>query len=59
MTAADIAGRMSAEALQGNDPAVSNNGVIRSGGACVVSGDRAASNGVIHVIDRVLLPARI
>ena len=59
MTAADIVGRISAETLQGEDLAISNNGVIRIDGARVVSGDIEASNGVIHVIDRVLLPARI
>jgi uncharacterized surface protein with fasciclin (FAS1) repeats len=59
MTAADIAGRISAETLQGEDLAISNNGVIRIDGARLVSGDIEASNGVIHVIDRVLLPARI
>jgi uncharacterized surface protein with fasciclin (FAS1) repeats len=59
MTSADIAGRSSAETLQGEDLAISNNGVVRIDGARVVSGDLEASNGVIHVIDRVLLPARI
>jgi uncharacterized surface protein with fasciclin (FAS1) repeats len=59
MTAADIAGRISAETLQGEDLAISNHGVIRIDGARVVSRDLEASNGVIHVIDRVLLPARI
>ena len=59
MTAADVAGRISAETLQGEDLVISNHGVIRIDGARVVSGDLEASNGVIHVIDRVLLPARI
>ena len=59
MTAADIAGRISAETLQGEDLAISNQGVVRIDGARLVSGDLEASNGVIHVIDRVLLPARI
>ena len=59
ITAADIAGRISAETLQGEDLAISNNGAIRVDGARLVSGDLEASNGVIHVIDRVLLPARI
>ena len=59
MTAADIAGRISAETLQGEDLAISNHGVVRIDGARLVSGDLEASNGVIHVIDRVLLPARI
>jgi uncharacterized surface protein with fasciclin (FAS1) repeats len=58
-TAADVAGRISAETVQGEDLAISNHGVIRIDGARLVSGDLEASNGVIHVIDRVLLPARI
>ena len=59
MTAADIAGGVSAETVQGEALAISNHGVIRIDGARLVSGDLEASNGVIHVIDRVLLPARI
>jgi uncharacterized surface protein with fasciclin (FAS1) repeats len=59
MTKADIARRISAETLQGEDLAISNNGAVRIDGARLVSGDLQASNGVIHVIDRVLLPARI
>lgn len=59
MTAADIAGRISAETLQGEDLAISNNGAVRIDGARLLSGDIEASNGVIHTIDRVLLPARI
>jgi uncharacterized surface protein with fasciclin (FAS1) repeats len=59
ITAADIASRISAETLQGEDLAISNNGAIRIDGARLVSGDVKASNGVIHIIDRVLLPARI
>ena len=57
--AADVARRISAATLQGEDLAISNNGVIRVDGAHVLSGDIEASNGVIHAIDRVLLPARI
>jgi uncharacterized surface protein with fasciclin (FAS1) repeats len=59
ITAGDIASRISAETLQGEDLAISNNGAIRIDGAHLISGDIQASNGVIHVIDRVLLPARI
>jgi uncharacterized surface protein with fasciclin (FAS1) repeats len=59
MTSAEIAGRTSAETRQGEDLAISNNGAVRIDGARLVSGDIEASNGVIHVIDRVLLPARI
>jgi uncharacterized surface protein with fasciclin (FAS1) repeats len=56
---ADIAGRISTETLQGEDLSISNNGTVRIDGRRLVSGDIEASNGVIHVIDRVLLPARI
>ena len=59
MTSAELAGRISAKTLQGEELAISNNGVVRIDGAPVVSGDIEASNGVIHIIDRVLLPARI
>jgi uncharacterized surface protein with fasciclin (FAS1) repeats len=54
-----MASRFSAETLQGEDLTISNNGSLRIDGARLVSGDIEASNGVIHVIDRVLLPARI
>jgi uncharacterized surface protein with fasciclin (FAS1) repeats len=59
ITAADISGRVSAETLHGEDLVISNNGAVRIDGARLVSSDIEASNGVIHVIDRVLLPARI
>lgn len=59
MRAADIAGRTSAETRQGEDVVISNNGVVHIDGARLVTSDIDASNGVIHVIDRVLLPARI
>lgn len=59
MTAANVAQRISAETLQGEDLAISNNGVVRIDGARLISGDIEASNGVIHIIDRVLLPASI
>lgn len=59
LRAADMARRVWAETLQGEDLAISNNGSLRIDGARLVTGDIEASNGVIHVIDRVLLPARI
>jgi uncharacterized surface protein with fasciclin (FAS1) repeats len=59
MTAAEVAARRWAPTVQGEDLPVSNNGAIRVDGARVVIGDIEASNGLIHVIDRVLLPARI
>lgn len=59
LTKSDVAMRARAETLQGEDLAISSNGEIRVDGARVVQGDLEASNGVIHVIDRMLLPARI
>ena len=55
--ARDLAGMTSATTLAG--PAVSidtSNGGVKIGGANVVQPDVAASNGVIHVIDAVMLP---
>jgi uncharacterized surface protein with fasciclin (FAS1) repeats len=57
VTAADAAGLSSAATLQGGELPISTDGAIHIGDASVVSADIAASNGVIHVIDRVLLPA--
>ncbi|MBV9514975.1 MAG: fasciclin domain-containing protein [Mycobacteriaceae bacterium] len=59
MTAAEVAARQSAPTVQGEDLQVSNNGAIRVDGARVVTRDIEATNGLIHVIDRVLLPARL
>src|SRR6059058_3560570 len=57
VTAADAAGLSSATTVQGSDLSVSSNGGIHVGEASVVTADIEASNGIIHVIDRVLLPA--
>src|SRR4051812_26119684 len=57
VTAADAAGLTSATTVQGSELPVSSNGGIHVGDASVVSADIEASNGIIHVIDRVLLPA--
>ena len=59
MTTAEVAARRWAPTVQGEDPPVSNNGALRVDGARVVNGDIEATNGLIHVIDRVLLPARL
>jgi uncharacterized surface protein with fasciclin (FAS1) repeats len=59
MTAAEIAGRKWAPTVQGENLLVSNNGAVRVDGARVISADIEATNGFIHVIDRVLLPAHI
>jgi uncharacterized surface protein with fasciclin (FAS1) repeats len=59
LTAAEVANRTWAPTVHGEDLPVSGNGAVHVDGARVVSGDIEATNGLIHVIDRVLLPARI
>jgi len=55
--AADVAKMPSAKTVQGKDLALSaTGGVVRVGAATVTKADIACSNGVIHVIDKVLLP---
>ncbi|NND03610.1 MAG: fasciclin domain-containing protein [Acidimicrobiia bacterium] len=56
--AADVVGLESATTVQGEDIAISVDGgtVTLNGSATVVTTDIAASNGVIHVIDAVILP---
>lgn len=57
VTAADAFGLSSATTVQGDELPISTNGGVHVGDASVVSADIKTSNGVIHVIDRVLLPA--
>jgi uncharacterized surface protein with fasciclin (FAS1) repeats len=59
LTAAEVANRTWAPTVQGEDLRVSGNGAVHVDGARVINGDIEATNGLIHVIDRVLLPARI
>lgn len=55
--AADVIDLASATTAQGSDVAISVDGdTMMVGGATVVATDIQASNGVIHVIDSVLLP---
>jgi len=56
--AGDIAGKkLNVESLQGGDLAVdAMSGGVMINGATVTAADIEASNGVIHVIDRVILP---
>lgn len=55
--AADIAGKkMDAKTVQGTDIAVDAMAGVKVNGATVVTADVAASNGVIHIIDTVLMP---
>jgi transforming growth factor-beta-induced protein len=57
MTAAEAAGRESAPTVHGDLLPLSVDGGLRAGDSRVVSADIEATNGLIHVIDRVLLPA--
>jgi uncharacterized surface protein with fasciclin (FAS1) repeats len=54
--AADVAGLDSVTTLQGGDLDVTSADGVSIGGARVVTADVEASNGVIHVIDTVLVP---
>jgi uncharacterized surface protein with fasciclin (FAS1) repeats len=59
-TAADVSGLSSAPTLNGKDVSLSTDGgMVMVDGATVVSADIEASNGIIHVIDQVLLPEAI
>jgi uncharacterized surface protein with fasciclin (FAS1) repeats len=57
MTAADAAALSSAPTVHGAELPITTDGSVHVGDATVVSADIEATNGVIHVIDRVLLPA--
>lgn len=57
VTAADAAVLTSAPTVQGGELPITTGGGIHVGDATVISADIEATNGVIHVIDRVLLPA--
>ena len=57
VTAAEAASLSSASTVQGTRLPISTDGGVHVGDASVVAADIEASNGVIHVIDRVLLPA--
>ncbi len=55
--AADVVKMKSGKTLQGQSVAIAvNGGTVSIDGAKVVKADVAASNGVIHVIDTVLMP---
>ena len=58
ITAADLLKAGKAESVQGQRLVASVNGdTVRIGGAKIVATDIEASNGIIHVIDGVMLPA--
>jgi uncharacterized surface protein with fasciclin (FAS1) repeats len=56
--AADVVGLTSATTVQGSDIAIEvvDGGVVLNGSANVITTDVDASNGVVHVIDAVILP---
>jgi uncharacterized surface protein with fasciclin (FAS1) repeats len=55
-TAADLAGVDTLTTLSGATLTISTDGQVTVDGATVVTADIQARNGVIHVIDRVMLP---
>jgi uncharacterized surface protein with fasciclin (FAS1) repeats len=60
VTAADVSSRQSAATVQGEQlQFMTSGGGVRVNNASVVQADVAASNGVIHVVDSVLLPPTI
>ncbi|MEM9462236.1 MAG: fasciclin domain-containing protein [Myxococcota bacterium] len=54
--AADVAGLKEATAISGGTLPIDTSNGVKVGAATVVTTDIEASNGVIHVIDTVLLP---
>ena len=54
--AADVAGLSEVTTVQGKVLDINTTDGVTVGGAKVIQADIAASNGVVHVIDRVLLP---
>jgi uncharacterized surface protein with fasciclin (FAS1) repeats len=57
VTAAEVVQLETAPTVQGAELTITTEGGVHVGDANVVSADIEATNGVIHVIDRVLLPA--
>ncbi len=53
----DLSDGMMATTVQGGDVKIGTEGGVTVNGANVVSADIETSNGVIHVIDQVILPA--
>jgi len=55
-TSSDITSMMSLRSLEGQDISISTLGGIRVGDARVVKADIETDNGLIHVIDSVMMP---
>lgn len=56
MAAADVAGTSSMRTVEGGNLTVTTMGGVKVDGANVIKTDIVASNGIIHVIDRVVMP---
>jgi uncharacterized surface protein with fasciclin (FAS1) repeats len=56
VAAAEVVQLSSVVTLQGSSLEIDTSNGVSVGGAVVIQADIAASNGVIHVIDRVILP---
>ena len=56
--AKDVASLKSAKTVQGAEVAIDTTSGVKIGGATVIKADIVASNGVIHVIDTVLMPPK-
>ena len=56
VTAADVVKLTSAKTVEGQSVAIDASNGVKVGNAKVVKADVMASNGVIHVIDTVLIP---
>ncbi|WP_114782244.1 fasciclin domain-containing protein [Botryobacter ruber] len=57
LTTADMQASMTEKTAQGDDVIIKRNGqVVLVGGATVLRSDLDASNGVVHIIDKVLVP---
>jgi uncharacterized surface protein with fasciclin (FAS1) repeats len=54
--AADVVKLTSAKTVEGQEVKIDTSSGVKVGGANVVKTDIVASNGVIHVIDTVLIP---
>jgi uncharacterized surface protein with fasciclin (FAS1) repeats len=57
VTAAEVMNLTSATTLEGSSVAIDTSNGVKVNDANVVSADVMASNGVIHVIDTVLIPS--
>ena len=56
LLAADVANLTSAKTVQGQDVTFANSGSVTVNGATVTKANIETDNGVIHVIDQVILP---